>query len=214
MESCSGVSNFRNGQSQRLPRQLIFLGSLRNTRLHILRRFASTSLTISKPPEIQFEQSQILNMKFSPFVSSAIVTLPFLIQVQGHGYMYEPPTRNFVANNIGLNSGSQAAVPPKEYCPHCLNQNAGVCGITQDGTTDYDLWLDSMGEPMPFVSQRTYQPGQIIEVRATLTANHAGHAELRGCPVNDGEEVNQACLDGYTFEFIADDAYNMPKGTS
>lgn len=152
-------------------------------------------------------------MKFSPLVSSAIATLPYLIQVNGHGYMSEPPARNVVANSIGLTFGSQTGVPPKEYCPHCLNQNAGVCGITQDGTTDYDLWLDSTGASMPFVSQRTYQPGQIIEVRATLTANHGGHAELRGCPIKSDEEVTQACLDSYTFEFVADDAYDMPKGT-
>lgn len=155
-------------------------------------------------------------MKFSSFICSAIVSIPaFLpVVVQGHGYMYEPPTRNYVANSIGLVYGSQPGVPPKEYCPHCLNQNAGVCGITQDGTTDYDLWLDSAGQPMPFVSQRTYQPGQIIEVRSKLTANHAGHSELLGCPIDNGETVTQACLDAHKFEFIADDLYNMPKGTS
>ena len=158
-------------------------------------------------------------MNFSPFMSTwlaAIAVVPFQLQigVHGHGYIYEPPARNYLANTLGLDFGSQPGVPRKEYCPQCLNQNAGVCGITQDGTTDYDLWLDSTGEPMPFVVQRRYQPGQIIEVSAMLTANHAGHAELRGCPMNeDGSEPSQACFDSYPFEFVEDVTYDMPKGT-
>ena len=124
--------------------------------------------------------------------------------------MSEPPARNFIASVSGLTYGSEVGKPPREYCKQCLNQNAGVCGITQDGTTDYDAWLDTTGSPMPFIPQRTLVAGSVIDVRTGLTANHGGHMELRGCP--NGRASTQDCFDQFKFEFVSDEAFDMPKG--
>lgn len=64
----------------------------------------------------------------------------------------------------------------------CL-PNSGVCGITQDGSTNYDDWLDSNGQPMPWTSQGLYQQGQIIDIEQTITAHHNGHIEMWACPL-------------------------------
>ena len=64
----------------------------------------------------------------------------------------------------------------------CL-PNSGVCGITQDGSTNYDDWLDSNGQPMPWTSQGVYQQGQIIDIEQTITAHHNGHIEMWACPL-------------------------------
>jgi hypothetical protein len=121
-------------------------------------------------------------MKFAFFneIILALGAFPISI-VYGHGYIFEPPSRNYYAHTDGLNSGSIAAVPNKEYCPHCLNSNAGVCGISEGGT-DFDAWLDSQGNPMPFISQRTYNKGEIIEIKSHLTAvsyEHVGQCKFR-----------------------------------
>jgi hypothetical protein len=116
-------------------------------------------------------------MKFAFFNEIILALGAFPIStVYGHGYMFEPPSRNYYAHTDGLNSGSSPAVPNKEYCHHCLNSNAGVCGISQGGT-DFDAWLDSQGNPMPFISQRTYNKGEIIEIHshlASVSYDHVG----------------------------------------
>ena len=107
-----------------------------------------------------------MKISFSLAVFASLALLP---TADGHGYMFEPSTRNYYAHSDGLVFGSAAGVPEKEYCQHCLNSNAGVCGISQSGT-DYDAWLDSQGNPMPWITQRTYEPGQVIEVHSHLAS--------------------------------------------
>ena len=107
-----------------------------------------------------------MKISFSLAVFASLALLP---TADGHGYMFEPSTRNYYAHSDGLVFGSAAGVPEKEYCQHCLNSNAGVCGISESGT-DYDAWLDSQGNPMPWITQRTYEPGQVIEVHSHLAS--------------------------------------------
>ena len=54
---------------------------------------------------------------------------------------------------------------------HCLNSNSapGVCGVSQGGT-DYNAWLDSVGNPIPWMTQRTYVTGEVIEVHSHLAS--------------------------------------------
>jgi hypothetical protein len=99
----------------------------------------------------------------------ALAAFP-VASVHGHGYMFEPPSRNYFAHANGLDWGSVSGVPMKEHCHHCLNGNAGVCGITQSGK-DYDNdWVDSQGSTMPWITQRTYEKGAIIEVHSHLAS--------------------------------------------
>jgi hypothetical protein len=99
----------------------------------------------------------------------ALAAFP-VASVHGHGYMFEPPSRNYFAHVDGLDWGSVPGVPVKEYCHHCLNDNAGVCGISQSGK-DYDNdWVDSQGNTMPWITQRTYGKGAVIEVHSHLAS--------------------------------------------
>jgi len=121
--------------------------------------------------------------------------------------MTEPVTRNEFAHTSGT-WGSQASVPPVETTPHGLNSNTGVCG-KEGGSKDYDLWLDSQGNPMPWISQTTYNKGQDIQVDVKITAHHYGHFTLSACPM--GRASTQECFDANPLEFVEDTKYGMPK---
>ena len=75
--------------------------------------------------------------------------------------------------------------------------------------TDYDAWLDTQGNPMPWISQAIYNPGDIIEVDSYLTAHHKGHVEVKGCLL--GRESSQESFDLYPLEFVEDLLFGMPK---
>jgi hypothetical protein len=52
-----------------------------------------------------------------------------ILGVSGHGYMFQPSSRNYYSNINGKDYGLESGVPiPREYCYHCLNTNTGVCG--------------------------------------------------------------------------------------
>lgn len=151
------------------------------------------------------KQTKII-MFFVPSTLLLLLAIPDL--VNGHGYMSEPPSRNWYTHTDGLDWGTSPGVPSKEYCPHCLNRNKGVCGFSESNI-DFDVWVDSLGQEMPWTTQRTYSRGETITVLSTLSAHHAGHMELRGCP--DGRASTQECFDSHVFEFVEDVAFGMPK---
>ncbi len=119
-------------------------------------------------------------------------------RVQSNGYMLEPPSRSYIASTEDLT------------WPECVS--SGVCGL--DALIKfYDSdWTDhKRRSPVPFASQRTYLPGNTIEVRSRLTNQHkAGHVELRGC--TDGQDSVQECFERFKFEFVDDAAFGMPQG--
>lgn len=106
-------------------------------------------------------------MKLLAGVVASTSMLPSL--VNGHGFMFEPPTRNYQAHIDGLVWGQQPGLPMREYCHHCLNANNGVCGVAQSGT-DFDAWLDSEHQPIPWQTLRTYVSGDVIEVHSHLAS--------------------------------------------
>lgn len=119
--------------------------------------------------------------------------------------MFEPPSRTYIASSEDLT------------WPECVS--SGDCGL--DALIKfYDS--DSHGQqeepPVPFVSQRTYLQGQMMEVRSRLTNQHkAGHVELRGCPLvgtrSSSASTNQEeCFEAFTFEFVDDHLFGMPQG--
>lgn len=151
-----------------------------------------------------------------PIISATAVALTFVTLIgtaHGHGYMFEPPTRNYDAWLNGMDSGSQEGVPPREYCTHCLNTKGpgSVCGTSENGI-NYDVWLDSLGDPMPWNSNgRVYGEGATITISSFLVAHHTGHMEVKACPM--GSASTQECFDepGHILEFVEDLAYDMPK---
>jgi Lytic polysaccharide mono-oxygenase, cellulose-degrading len=135
-----------------------------------------------------------------------VVALAFVHGAQGHGHLVSPRSRNYVANQDGREGTPTSGSPPPEYCPHCLNGNRGVCGLSP--SYDYDLWLDSTGAAMPWVSQASYASGSVIRVMSHLTAHHGGHMELKACP--NGRQSTQACFDQSVLTFVRDVLHGMP----
>jgi len=131
--------------------------------------------------------------------------------ISGHGHMYSPRSRNWLAYEDGMDdwlSGSEG-VPPKDHCYYCLNTKAAdeVCGV--GGAQSYDAWLDSVGNPMAWNSQATYTEGDIIEIKSNLHTPHWGHQDVMVCA--DGSASTQECFEAHPLEFIEDVTYGAPK---
>jgi len=156
-------------------------------------------------------------MKLSIAALSLSTVANFLLDCHGHGYLLQPKSRNYWSNLNGKDYGLESGVPiPREYCYHCLNtkERGGVCGTSEQGV-NYDEWMDSLNQPMPWITSETYQVGEIITVGMELKSHHLGHMELRGCPVtgedNGRSTATQACFDAHVLEFVEDISYQMPK---
>ena len=100
--------------------------------------------------------------------------LSFLIvsEVVGHGFLKSPRSRNWVAQEDGVNTpGPQSSgKPEQDFCYHCLNSKATheLCSYG-NAATSYDSWNDINGDPMPWISQAVYDEGDEITVEAVLT---------------------------------------------
>ena len=87
------------------------------------------------------------------------------------------PHSNLYANREGRsgNPANAPAIPLYQTTPQGVNRNNNVCGMDQGWpNNDYDAWLDTQGNPMPWISQATYNSGEIIQVDSYLTAHHKG----------------------------------------
>lgn len=131
-------------------------------------------------------------------------------ETRAHGYLASPRSRNFVANQDGLYEKREGVpeVPYVEYCHACLTRNAGVCGLSIHNR-NYDDWLDSVGSPMPWISQATYEQGGIIRINTIIKAHHWGHIEMSACP--EGRASTQDCFDQHRLTFVQDVAHGMPS---
>ncbi|KAL7549595.1 hypothetical protein ACHAWF_012862 [Thalassiosira exigua] len=120
--------------------------------------------------------------------------------VKGHGFLSSPRSRNFYAHDAVAASSEcpgQAGCPPAEYCHHCLNGNAGVCGKSSGGANyETSNWLDKSGNPMPWRSQGPdfsdaaggeYVEGGTMVVESYLDTHHNGHMEIRACVMSDAD---------------------------
>ena len=94
--------------------------------------------------------------------------------VSGHGHMITPRSRNFFAYEAGSDdpTNSPPGLPPREYCSHCLNAKLATETCGRGSAQSYDQWLDTFGNPMPWIPQATYVEGQEILVSIQLTTNH------------------------------------------
>ena len=147
----------------------------------------------------------------------------------GYAYLQVPASRNYYASDTSEGGGGSDWDNPedaakgiqkarREGIPYGLDQNKGVCGVTQpsdDGTPtrDYDQWLDWKGTPMPWKSQETYQVGDTITVELWMERNFQGHFQLRGCPVEDGKSssATEECFEQYPLTFVEDVTHGVPK---
>lgn len=129
----------------------------------------------------------------------------FVGKVNGHGYLYSPRSLNWRAVEDGITWGEIPGKTIKEYCHHCLNVKAAneVCG--NSGNKNYDNFLDSVGNPMPWKTEATYKEGSVIEVKSYLEAHHWGHLEMKVC--TDWENPTQACFDANPLMYVRDAAY-------
>lgn len=134
---------------------------------------------------LSFEPSSLLLLSAVSLLLSSL-----LENVEGHGYMQTPRTRNRFAAEEG---GNGPGKPRTEYCPHCLNTKEAheLCGHGNTGS--FDVWNDSTGNPMPWISQEIFEEGQTFRVDVELTTNHAGHMELYAC--NMGRASTKECLE-------------------
>lgn len=139
--------------------------------------------------------------------------------VSGHGHLISPRSRNFFAYEAGRDdtTNSPPGLPPREYCSHCLNAKRADATCGRGSAQSYDPidgWLDTYGEPMPWTSQATYVEGQEVLMSIELTTNHAGHAEIRACPMDEGDAAaTQECFDAHPLTFVRDVCYNGPVDT-
>ncbi|KAK7497837.1 hypothetical protein BaRGS_00010971 [Batillaria attramentaria] len=137
---------------------------------------------------------------------------------RGHGRLLEPPsrssmwrfgfntTRNY--NDNSLNCGGL-------YTQWFVNQGkCGVCGDPWNQPVPRDN--EAGGRYGKGIITRAYKPGQEMNVRVEITANHAGWFEFRLCPHNDpSTPVTQRCLDQHLLG-LADGSgtrYQLVSGT-
>jgi len=124
--------------------------------------------------------------------------------------MYSPRSLNWRAHKDGIEWGSEPGKTIKEYCYHCLNVKDvdEVCG--NSGTKNYDKFTDSMGNPMPWKTEATYEEGGIIQIKSHLAAHHYGHCEIKACA--NVQDPTQECFDAnpLTYVFDAGFAYGAP----
>jgi hypothetical protein len=98
------------------------------------------------------------------FIALLLTALP---AVAPHMFVLEPPSRNYVANQSG--EGQVAGKPIPEYTPQGLNGNTKVCGREGGAGINYDTWNDSLGNPMPWVTQGTYAIGGHVQIDILMT---------------------------------------------
>lgn len=113
-------------------------------------------------------------LSFSP--KALVLALSFFGgEVNGHGYLKSPRSRNWVAFEDGKESGG-AGDPKKEYCPQCLNRGGplAACGIVEEANHNYDYPLSANGGSMPTNIQGYFAPASEIDIDVVLTAHHKG----------------------------------------
>jgi hypothetical protein len=114
----------------------------------------------------------------------ALLSVAPTLQVQAHGFLKTPRSRNYVANQQGM-----------EYNLHSLSRKTSqeTCGRTPD--RNYNNWSSGI--------VNTYSCGQQIDVEVEIRAHHKGHFELKACPISPGQTASQACFDSNRLTFVS-----------
>ena len=132
---------------------------------------------------------------------TAVVALAALLfipsNVQSHGYLKSPRSRNYVASEEGVNwmtvSNPLISITPQiEVEPQSANIGGidAQCGIIAS-SRNYDFPKNYNGQPLGADHQSCYATGEIIDIKIKLTAHHKGHFEVYACPIDD---VSDECI--------------------
>jgi len=110
----------------------------------------------------------------APFFIQLLLGVDWFVQVDAHGKLTVPVSRNVIDGNGG--------------CAHCLN-GAGPCGSSK--------FLDYYAGP-----QATWQAGSVVPITITVTAHHRGHYEIRVCDrqLNSSVSNPDDCLNKWVLE--------------
>lgn len=125
-----------------------------------------------------------------------VVVLVAVVEVQGHGRLWEPASRAS-AFRLGFDT------PPNYndnqlFCggfTHQWYRNQGKCGICGD---PYDgiKHHEAGGKYATGRILTSYMQGEVIRAHVEITANHKGYIEFRICAHNDvTTSATQECLD-------------------
>lgn len=133
-----------------------------------------------------------------------VVMASFAVSVQGHGRLWEPPSRSSMWRR-GYNT--TVNINDNELnCGGFTNQvisYGGLCGICGDPYQQRPRDNELGGKYYSGVITRVYPVGASIGVVVGLTANHGGHFEFKICPILDpsiGE--SQACMDSHPLQIL------------
>jgi len=113
-----------------------------------------------------------------------LLALAFLPLIAGHGYIRDPPARNFIADSYN--------------CPSCLNAGGvSVMYKTYDSKPRYGVCGDPYNKPMDHEAggkfakntraKRTYKSGGIIPIHIAFTQNHKGRMSFSICALPNGK---------------------------
>lgn len=145
-------------------------------------------------------------------VGVAAVLLMMVCGVCGHGSLMDPPQRS-VLWRFGYGT-------PRNYDYNGLfcggfstqwTKNGGKCGICGDA---YDAPSPRPNEAGGLYAKgiivRSYQQGQVIDVKVELTANHLGYFVFKLCPNNNVQvEATQECLDSNVLHLVGSNGEDL-----
>jgi hypothetical protein len=133
------------------------------------------------------------------------LSLTFLTSVFGHGYLVEPPGRSsyhvLAAENPEID---QSLVTPNYnhnglFCGGFSTQigNDYKCGVCGDNYSDFRPRENELGGRygQTGLIPRTYQQGDLVDLKVKLTAHHKGFFSFKICPILDGQTTeDEACF--------------------
>ncbi|XP_065665042.1 uncharacterized protein LOC105849643 [Hydra vulgaris] len=114
------------------------------------------------------------------FVTIATILISLAPQINGHGYLQNPPARNSMWR-FGFNT-------PANYNDNELfcggatvmnMNNGGRCGVCGDPWHEKDQPHMDGGSYDKGIIVKTYKKGQIIDLEILLTTSHMGYFEIR-----------------------------------
>ncbi|XP_067944768.1 uncharacterized protein [Watersipora subatra] len=137
-------------------------------------------------------------MAHSQFAVLILVSGFLLSDVQGHGRLVDPPSRNAMwkygfPNKPNFNLNELNCGGSKNHW-EVQGGKCGLCGDPYQGPRKHEAGY--IGGYANGIIGRVYKEGQFIDVRVDITANHFGWFEFSLCPSN-GAPVTQQCFNQY-----------------